>query len=117
VQAERGAGGLTEGEPQGQQIHFELPVELANGVFANYALVHHSTEHEITLDFCQMSAPLTPGGPRVARVVSRVYIAPSFVTPLLQAISANAFRQEDAMRQMGEESRGEGEEDEPTNEA
>ena len=104
---------MAEGESQGQQIHFELPVELANGVYANYALVHHSTEHEITLDFCQMSAPLTPGQPRVARVVARVYIAPSFVTPLLQAISANAFRQEDTFRQTSEE----GEEDEHTDEA
>ena len=92
-------------------------MELANGVYANYALVHHSTEHEITLDFCQINAPLTPGGPRVARVVARVYIAPSFVTPLLQAISANAFRQEDTIRQTREEGRGEGGEDEPTDEA
>jgi hypothetical protein len=76
-------------------------------------LVHHSTEHEITLDFCQISAPLTPGGPRVARVVARIYIAPSFVTPLLQAISANAFRQEDAFRQISEE----GEDDEAADEA
>jgi hypothetical protein len=103
---------LAEEGPQGQQIHFELPVELANGVYANYALVHHSTEHEITLDFCQISAPLTPGGPGVARVVSRIYIAPSFVTPLLQAINANAFRQEDILRKI----RDEGEEDEPTDE-
>ena len=94
---------MTEEEPQGQQIHFQVPVELANGVYANYALVHHSTEHEITLDFCQINAPMTPGEPQIARVVARVYIAPSFVTPLLQAISANAFRQEDAMRQTGEE--------------
>lgn len=96
-------GGLAEEEPQGQGIHLQVPVELANGVYANYALVHHSTEHEITLDFCQVSAPLTPDEPRTARVVARIYIAPTFVTPLLQAISANAFRQEDAMRQTREE--------------
>lgn len=107
---------MAQEEPQGQQIRFELPVELANGVYANYALVHHSTEHEITLDFCQLSAPLTPGGPRAARVVSRVYIAPSFVTSLLQAISTNAFRQEDAVRQARKENREEGEKDELTDE-
>ena len=103
---------MAEGESQGQQIHYEVPVELANGVYANHALVHHSTEHEITLDFCQVSAPLAPGGPRIARIVSRVYIAPSFVTPLLQAISTKAFRQDDTIRQTREE----GEEDEPADE-
>jgi hypothetical protein len=101
---------LEEQGPQPQQIRFEVPVELATGVYANYALVHHSTEHEITLDFCQISAPLAPGESGVARVVARIYIAPSFVTPLLQAISANAFRQEDTLRQTREE----GEEDEHT---
>jgi hypothetical protein len=54
---------LGEQEPQGQQIHFELPKELAPGVYANYALVHHSTPHEITIDFCQLSTmPPTPEG-------------------------------------------------------
>ena len=98
--------------PQGQQIQFELPVELANGVYANYALVHHSTEHEITIDFCQLSsAQLAPGGVNTARVVARIHIAPSFVTPLLQAISQNAFQQEDIRKQHKE-----GGPDEPSNE-
>jgi len=103
---------LGEQEPQGQQIHFELPVELATGVYANYALVHHSTEHEITIDFCQLSnMPPTSEGGSVARIVARVHIARTFVTPLLQAISTNAFRQEDTLRNLGE-----GEPDGPSNE-
>jgi hypothetical protein len=113
VQAERGAGGLTEGEPQSQRIHFELPAELASGVYANYALVHHTTKHEITIDFCQLSAmPPAPEGTSVARIVARIHIAPTFVTPLLKAISENAFRQEDALRKSQE-----GEQDGPSNEA
>ena len=91
---------MAEEGPQGQQIHFELPVELATGVYANYALVHHSTEHEITIDFCQISSmPPTPEGGSIARIVARVHVARTFVTPLLQAISTNAFRQEDALKQ------------------
>ena len=93
---------MAEEGPQAQQISFQLPVELAAGVYANYALVHHSTEHEITIDFCQISAPLVPGGPTNARVVSRIYIAPSFVTPLIKAISDNAFLQEDRLKQTQE---------------
>jgi hypothetical protein len=92
-----------------------LPVELAAGVYANYALVHHSTEYEITIDFCQLSTmPPTPEGIPTARIVARIHIAPSFVTPLLKAISENAFRQEDAIKQI---KKGEGEQDEPTDKA
>lgn len=100
-------------ESQDQQIHFEVPLELANGVYANYALVHHSTAHELTLDFCQISGfPPRPDGGSVARVVARIHIAPSFVTDLLQAISTNAFRQEDTLKQFKE-----GEQDDRSDEA
>ncbi len=100
---------MAEEVPQGQSIQFELPPELANGVYANYALVHHATEHEITIDFCQIGmTPPAPDGSPTARIVSRIHIAPTFVTPLLQAISTNAFRQEDVLRQLEE-----GESDEP----
>jgi hypothetical protein len=102
---------LDEERSQEQQIRFELPMELATGVYANYALVHHSTEHEITIDFCQLtSEPPVPEGERVARIVARIHIAPTFVTPLLKAISENAFRQEDTLRQIEE-----GGPDEPSN--
>lgn len=94
---------MAEERPQEQQIQFELPMEWAAGVYANYALVHHSTEHEITIDFCQLSTtPPTPEGIATARIVARIHIAPTFVTPLLQAISENAFRQEDTLRRVGE---------------
>ena len=100
---------MAEEGPQEQQIQFELPAELANGVYANYALVHHSTEHEITIDFCQLSnvMPPPPEGVTNARIVARVHIAPTFVTPLLRAISTNAFRQENVIRQLEEGGTGE----------
>ena len=94
---------MAEEGPQEQNIGFELPPELASGVYANFALVHHETEHDIIIDFCQLDTiPPGPGGTRVVRVVSRVQVARSFVTPLLQAISTNAFRQEDTLRQQEE---------------
>ena len=98
---------MAEEGPQEQNIGFELPPELASGVYANFALVHHETEHDIIIDFCQLDTippgvPPDAGGQRVIRVVSRVHVARSFVTPLLQAISTNAFQQEDTLRKLEE---------------
>jgi len=94
---------LAEQGPQ-ENIQYQLPPELASGVYANFALVHHETEHEVTIDFCQIDTmPPGPGNERFVRVVSRVHIARSFVTPLLQAISTNAFQQEDTLKKLSEE--------------
>jgi hypothetical protein len=94
---------LAEQGPQEQEVEFQLPPELASGVYANFAVVHHETEHDIVIDFCQLdTTPPGPGNPRVVRVVSRVHVARSFVTPLLQAISTNAFQQEDTLRKLEE---------------
>ena len=99
---------MAEEQPQEQSLEYQLPVELANGVYSNFALVHHETEHEITIDFCQLDRlPPGQGGPGIARVVSRVHVARSFVTPLLQAISANAFRQDDSLKRFEEGGQGE----------
>jgi hypothetical protein len=94
---------LAEEGPQKQNVGFELSPELASGVYANFAVVHHETEHDINIDFCQLDTiPPGPGGTRVVRVVSRVHIARSFVTPLLQAISTNAFQQDDTLKELEE---------------
>jgi hypothetical protein len=85
-----------------QEIQVELPSELEVGVYANFALVA-SGEHDLTIDFCQLSPAREEGeGPR-ARVVARVRIAPTFVGPLLQAISSNAFSRDEAIRQAQKE--------------
>lgn len=94
---------MAEEQPQEQGLQYQVPSELANGVYANFAIVHHETEHEITIDFCQVDRiPPAQGGARIARVVSRVHVARTFVTPLLQAISANAFRQDDTLKRLEE---------------
>lgn len=92
--------------PEGQNIDINLPPDLEQGVYANFAAVHH-TPHEVTIDFCQLGTnPIQPGETPVANVVARVHIAPTFVMPLLQAISTNLAQRDDTLRQFGE---GEGE--------
>jgi hypothetical protein len=93
---------LDEGAPEKRNIGIGVPPELEDGVYANFAVVHH-TQHEVTIDFCQLGTnPGPPDEPLMAKVVSRVHIPPTFVGPLLQAISENAFRREDAIQQYGE---------------
>jgi len=90
-------------EPQERQIEIDLPTDLEVGVYANFALVHH-TQHELTIDFCQLgTTPLQPGRTPKAKVVSRIHLAPTFVMPLLQAISSNVTRREDILREIEEE--------------
>jgi hypothetical protein len=98
---------MSDAEAPGQQeIQIDLPAEREEGVYSNFALVHH-TQHEITIDFCQLGVtpPQSGENPR-ARVVARVNIAPSFVMPLLQALASNVARREDTLRKLeqGEES-------------
>jgi hypothetical protein len=100
---------LGEQEPRGQNIQYQLPEELANGAYANFAVVHHETEHEITIDFCLLDrTPPSEDGERVVRVVSRVHVARTFITALLQAISTNAFQQDDALKRLKEEGEPDG---------
>ena len=90
-------------EDGGQEIQIELPPELENGVYANFAIVHH-TQHEITIDFCQLGVtPPAEEGPK-AKVVVRVHLAPTFVMPLLQAISTNVTRRDETLRSLDESS-------------
>ena len=88
-----------------QEIQVELPPELEVGVYANFALVQ-SGEHDFTLDLCQLSLPREEGEPPRARVVSRIRFAPTFVGPLLQAISQNAFNRDEAMREVRQQQEG-----------
>jgi hypothetical protein len=93
---------LSEGVPEGQSIGINVPPELEDGVYANFAVVHH-TQHEVTIDFRQLGTnPGTPDDPVIVKVVSRVHIPPTFVGPLLQAVSENAFRREDALQKLEE---------------
>jgi len=98
---------LDEGAPEKRDIGVGVPPELEDGVYANFAVVHH-TPHEVTIDFCQLGTNPGPSNETpLAKVVSRVHIAPTFVGPLLQAISENAFRREDTIQQYEEGGTGE----------
>lgn len=102
---------MSEGQvpPGGQNIDIDVPQELEDGVYANFAVVHH-TQHEITIDFCQLgTSPVSAGESPKAKLISRVHVAPTFAMPLLQAISTNVTRREDALKYQSEDS-GEGEE-------
>jgi hypothetical protein len=94
---------VAEEVPEGQNIDIDVPPELETGIYANFAVVHH-TQHEVTIDFCQLgiSPSAQEGQNPSARVVSRIHIAPTFVMPLLQAISTNVARREDALRRFEE---------------
>ena len=93
---------MAEDSPQEPNFQVNIPPEVEDGIYANFALVHH-TQHEVTIDFCQLGInPIEPGKAPTAKVVSRIHIAPSFVMPLLQAISTNIANREDALKQFGE---------------
>ncbi len=84
-----------------KDIQVELPPELETGTYANFALVS-SGEHDFVIDFCQVDSRREETDPPRVRVVSRVRIAPSFVGPLLQAISQNAFNRDEMIKKAKE---------------
>lgn len=93
---------MAEEVPEGQDVGINVPPELESGVYANFAVVHH-TQHEVTIDFCQLGiTPVQQGETPTAKVVSRINIAPTFAATLLQAISTNVFKREDTLRQLEE---------------
>ncbi len=84
------------------EIQVEITPELEVGIYANFALVS-SSEHDFVIDFCQLPARREEDEPVSVRVVSRIRVAPSFVGPLLQAISQNAFNRDENLRRKQEE--------------
>jgi len=71
------------------QINIELPEEIAEGVYANLAMVAHSNS-EFVIDFIR----LMPGVPK-AKVKSRVVITPEHAKRLLNALADNIKKFED----------------------
>ena len=89
---------MAEGVPDKRNLEISISPDVEDGVYANFAVVHH-TQHEVTIDFCQLGTnPVPSGEPPAVKVVSRIHIAPTFIGPLLQAISENAFRREDVLK-------------------
>jgi hypothetical protein len=72
------------------QINIELSEEMAEGVYANLAMIAHSNS-EFVIDFIR----LMPGVPK-AKVKSRVIITPEHAKRLLLALKDNIKKYEDS---------------------
>ncbi|MCM1109055.1 MAG: DUF3467 domain-containing protein [Clostridium sp.] len=77
-----------EDKPQANQIQIELTPEVAQGVYANMALIAHGSS-EVVLDFIRV----LPGLPK-AGVQSRIIMAPEHAKRLLYALQDNIMRYE-----------------------
>ncbi len=71
------------------QINIELSEEIAEGVYANLAMIAHSNS-EFVIDFIR----LMPGVPK-AKVKSRIVITPEHAKRLLVALEENVRKYED----------------------
>lgn len=70
------------------QFQLELPQDVAQGEYANFAIITHSSS-DFVLDFARM----LPGLPK-AMVKSRVVLAPEHAKRLLMALQENIMRYE-----------------------
>ena len=77
------------GNKQGQ-LQIELPQDVAQGEYANFAIITHSSS-----DFIVDFARVLPGVPK-AQVKSRVILAPEHAKRLLGALQENIVRYERA---------------------
>ena len=71
-----------------QGLQMELPQEVAQGQYANFAVITHSSS-----DFVLAFARILPGVPK-AQVKSRVILAPEHAKRLLIALQDNIMRYE-----------------------
>ncbi len=79
---------------QQNQLQLELPQEVAQGQYANFAIITHSSS-DFVLDFARM----LPGVPK-AQVNSRVILAPEHAKRLLMALQENIVRYENEYGQI-----------------
>ncbi|MEM7297095.1 MAG: DUF3467 domain-containing protein [Bacteroidota bacterium] len=75
-------------QKQNNQINIELSEETAEGVYANLAMIAHSSS-EFVIDFIR----LMPGVPK-AKVKSRIVITPEHAKRLLTALQDNIQKYE-----------------------
>ncbi|MEM9856405.1 MAG: DUF3467 domain-containing protein [Bacteroidota bacterium] len=78
-----------EKKPGQNQINIELSEEIAEGEYANLAMIAHSNS-EFVIDFIR----LMPGVPK-AKVKSRIVITPEHAKRLLGALHDNINKYED----------------------
>lgn len=79
---------MEDNKNQNQGIQIELKPEVAKGVYANLALITHSSS-DFVLDF----ASILPGLPK-PEINSRVIMAPEHAKRLLQALQENVYKYE-----------------------
>ena len=79
---------MNDNNEQGGKFQIELPAEIAQGEYANLAIITHSSS-DFVVDF----ARLLPGV-RKAQVKSRVILAPEHAKRLLLALQENIVRYE-----------------------
>lgn len=79
---------MNDNNEQGGKFQIELPAEIAQGEYANLAIITHSSS-DFVIDF----ARLLPGVPK-AQVRSRVILAPEHAKRLLLALQENIVRYE-----------------------
>ena len=79
---------MKEAEEEENQINIELSEEMAEGVYANLAMIAHSNS-EFVLDFIR----LMPGVPK-AKVKSRVILTPEHAQRLLLSLQDNIRKYE-----------------------
>jgi hypothetical protein len=81
---------MEDNKNQQQGLQIELPAEVAQGEYANFAIITHSSS-DFIIDF----ARVVPGLPK-AQVKSRVILAPEHAKRLLNALQENIMRYERA---------------------
>jgi len=79
---------MNENNNQQQGLQIELPQEVAQGEYANFAIITHASS-DFIIDF----ARVLPGLPK-AQVKSRVILAPEHAKRLLGALQENIMRYE-----------------------
>lgn len=80
---------MAESKKDHNQINIELTEEIAEGIYANLAMISHSNT-EFVIDFIRMM----PGVPK-AKVKSRIVITPEHAKRFLAALKDNINRFED----------------------
>ena len=79
---------MNDQENKQQGLQLELPQDVAQGEYANFAIITHSSS-DFIIDF----ARVLPGVPK-AQVKSRVILAPEHAKRLLGALQENIYRYE-----------------------
>ena len=74
---------MAEEKNQQNQLNIELPEEIAEGIYANLAIISHS-HSEFVVDFIRMM----PNVPK-AKVKARVILTPQHAKRLMRALSEN----------------------------